>query len=94
MPLDTIAFDAAEYLDTAAAQAELIDDALASGDATYVAHALDVVARARGMVEVARDAGLSHEAFDRARGDGLALATVLKITRALGLRLTALPLAS
>lgn len=91
MPLETTAFDAAEFIDTPEAQAELIDDALASGNAAYVAKALGVVARARGMTSVAHDAGLSRESLYKALSEdgNPALATVLKVTRALGLRLTA-----
>ena len=59
--LEPTVFDPAEFIDTPEAQAELLDDALASGDAAYVAQALGVVARARGMTGVARDAGLSRE---------------------------------
>ena len=40
-------FDAAKYITDAESQAELISDALASGDRAYVAHALGIVARAR-----------------------------------------------
>jgi hypothetical protein len=48
----TEAFDAARYLTSPDAQAELLNDALASGNAAYVAHAFGVTARARGMTEV------------------------------------------
>jgi probable addiction module antidote protein len=40
-------FDAARYLSTAESQTELLNDALASGNAAYVAQALGVIARAR-----------------------------------------------
>ncbi len=58
-------FDAARYLNTEEAQAELLNDALASGDAEYVAQALGVIARARGMTAVARDPGVTREALYR-----------------------------
>ena len=91
MPLETTVFDPVEFLDTPEAQTELLDDALASGNAAYVAHALGVVARARGMADVAREAGLSRESLYKALSDNgnPALATVLKVTKALGIRLTA-----
>jgi DNA-binding phage protein len=44
----TEAFDAAPYLTSPEAQAELLSDALNSGEAVYVAHALGVIGRARG----------------------------------------------
>ena len=59
----TEAFDAARYLTTPEAQEELLSDAPASGSAAYVAQALGVIARARGMTEIAREAGLDHLSF-------------------------------
>ena len=53
-----VPFDAARYTAAPESQAELLNDALASGDAGYVAQALGVIARARGMSEVARETGL------------------------------------
>lgn len=92
MPLETTVFDPADHLKTAEAQAEVIGDALASGDAGYVAYALGVVARARGMAATARDAGLSRESLYKALSqDGNPeLATVLKVASALGLQLGAI----
>ncbi len=52
MSIETVPFDAARYLDTPASQAELLRDALETGDAAYIAVALDVVARARAMTDV------------------------------------------
>lgn len=46
--IKTRPYDAAEYLDTAADQADLLSDALDSGDARYIAYALGAVVRARG----------------------------------------------
>lgn len=91
MPLDTIPFDAAAYLDSPSAQAELLEDAFQSGEAAYIAAALGVIARARGMTEVARDAGITREALYRtlsADGDPK-LSTLLGVVRALGLQLRA-----
>jgi len=53
MALETEPFDAARYLASAGAQADLLSDAMASGDAAYVRHALGVIDRARGMAQVA-----------------------------------------
>ena len=55
-----------------------------------IASALGDIARARGMVRVAREAGVSREALYRALSDegNPTLGTILKVTRALGLRLT------
>ncbi len=84
-------FDASRYLTTPEAQAELLSDALASGSAAYVAQALGVIARARGMTEVAREAGVTREALYKSlseEGDPR-LTTLLGVMRALGVTLTA-----
>jgi probable addiction module antidote protein len=51
--IETEAFDAARYLITPESQTELLNDALASGRPSYVVQALGVIARARGMADVA-----------------------------------------
>lgn len=91
MAIETIPFDAAEFLDDAASQAELVTDAFESGDAGYIAHALGIVARARGMTQVAKDAGVTREALYRAlsqEGDPK-LSTLLGVLKALGISLHA-----
>lgn len=91
MMVKTEPFDAARYLTSAEAQEELLNDALTSGDAGYVSHALGVIARARGMTEVARGAGVTREALYKAlseNGDPR-LTTLLGVARALGVTLTA-----
>ncbi|WP_196813849.1 MULTISPECIES: addiction module antidote protein [unclassified Mesorhizobium] len=93
MTLRTTPFDAAEYLDDAESQAELLADAFETGDATYIAHALGIVARARGMTSIAKDAGVTREALYKAlseKGDPR-LSTLLGVTKALGLQLSAKP---
>jgi probable addiction module antidote protein len=90
MTLETLPFDAAKYLATAQSQAELIADALESGDAAYIAAALGVIARARGMAEVAREAGVTRASLYKAlseNGDPQ-LTTLLGVMKALGLKLT------
>jgi probable addiction module antidote protein len=84
-------FDAARYLDTEEAQAELLNDALASGSAAYVAQALGVIARARGMTLVARESGVTREALYRSLSeDGdPRLTTLLGVLAALGVTLHA-----
>lgn len=58
-------FDLAEYLDDTESIAAYMTEALESGDPAFVADALGVVARARGMTEVAREAGVSRESLYR-----------------------------
>ena len=87
----TESFDAARHLVSPQSQAELLNDALASGDAPYIAHALGVIARARGMTEVAREAGVTREALYKSLSeDGdPRLTTLMGVTRALGVTLSA-----
>ncbi|MGD9806444.1 MAG: addiction module antidote protein [Hyphomicrobiaceae bacterium] len=91
MPLETTPFDAAEYLGSPEAQVELLRDALETGEAGYIAHALGVIVRARGMTQVAREAGLSREALYKALSPtgNPTLSTLLGVIKALNIRLDA-----
>jgi probable addiction module antidote protein len=90
MTTRTTAFDAAQYLAEAEDHAALLADAFATGEPGYIAHALGIVARARGMSQVAREAGVSREALYKALSPGgdPKLSTLLGVARALGFRLT------
>ena len=93
MSTETKPFDAAKYLDTPESQAELVADALESGDATYLTHALGVVARAKGMSEIAKKTGITREGLYKAlsaEGDPR-LTTFLSVIKSLGLRLSVKP---
>ncbi|MGB8693042.1 MAG: addiction module antidote protein [Steroidobacteraceae bacterium] len=63
----------------------------APDDATGIARALGDIARARGMTQVARDAGLSRESLYKAlsKSGNPSFTTILKVARALGVRLHA-----
>jgi probable addiction module antidote protein len=91
MALKTLPFDAADAIDTPDAQAELLAEALASGDAKIVTAALGMIARSKGISQMARDTGISREAIYRATGpDGNpTLATLMAIVRSAGLKLSA-----
>jgi probable addiction module antidote protein len=86
----TTPFDPADYLDTPESQAELLADAAESGDARYIAVALGAIARARGMTQVSKDAGVTREALYRAlSADGdPRLSTLLGVVKALGLKIS------
>ena len=91
MATKTIEFDAAQHLSSLEYQAELLTDALDSGDAGYIANALGVIARARGMTEVARGAGVTREALYKTLStDGdPKLTTLLGVIKSLGFKLSA-----
>lgn len=93
MTLETIPFDATEYLDTTEVQAELLADALKTGDANYIKIAIATVAKARGIADVAKLAGVSRQALYKAltpEGDPK-LSTLLGIMRAFDVQLSASP---
>jgi probable addiction module antidote protein len=86
-------WDCAEYLKTKEDMAEYLDACMeeAGDDPAFIAKALGVIARARGMTQVARDSGLSRESLYRAlSGEGNPeFGTILKVIKALGLKLHA-----
>jgi len=83
-------FAPARYLTSPESQIELLFDALATGDASYVAPALCVIARARFTSETAREAGITREALHRSLSEDGAprLTTLLGVMRPLGVRPT------
>ena len=84
-------WDAAEHLKSDEEMAAYLEAALEDGDPALVAAALGDIARAKGMTEIAREAGLGRESLYKALSPGgnPELATILKVVRALGLRLHA-----
>ena len=87
----TLPFDAARYLTDDAAIAEYMTAVLETDDPDLLLLALGDVARAKGMAQVAKDAGLGRESLYKALAPGAKprFDTVLKVARALGVRLTA-----
>ena len=89
----TSRYDVAEHLRTPKEMAAYLEACFeeANGDAAFIAKALGDIARAKGMAQVARDAGLSRESLYKAlSGDrSPGFDTILKVTEALGLRLHA-----
>jgi probable addiction module antidote protein len=84
-----VPFDAAHYLTDEASIAAYLDAVLESADPDLLLLALGDVARARGMTDVARKAGLGRESLYKALTPGAQprLPTVMKVFHALGLRL-------
>lgn len=91
----TTAYDVSEHLRTPEEMAAYLDAWLeeAPEDAAGIARALGDIARAKGMSQVAKDAGLSRESLYRALSaeGNPSFATVLKVVKALGVRLYAQP---
>jgi probable addiction module antidote protein len=91
----TIAYDVSEQLRTPEEMAAYLDAWFveAPDDAAGIARALGDIARAKGMTQVARDAGLSRESLYKALGENgnPSFATILKVARALGVQLHAQP---
>jgi probable addiction module antidote protein len=91
----TTPYDVAEHLRTPEEMAAYLDAWLeeAPDDVSGIAKALGDIARAKGMTQVALDAGLSRESLYRAlSADGNpSFATVLKVARALGVKFHAQP---
>ena len=84
-------WDPAEHLETGEDMAAYLEAALEDGDPALVAAALGDIARAKGMSQIARATGLGRESLYKALSpDGNPeFSTILKVVRALGLRLHA-----
>lgn len=87
-------FDAAEYLDSEEAIAEYLSAALEEDNPALFLAALADVARARGMTQIAKDAGVGRESLYKALAPGAKprYDTVLKLARAVGVRFTVTPM--
>jgi probable addiction module antidote protein len=91
--LKTRKWDPVEHLDTPARVARYLDAALEDGDPAIVTAALGDTARAKGMSTIADATGLGRESLYKSlcREGNPELATVLRVVRALGLRLHVSP---
>jgi probable addiction module antidote protein len=91
----TSRYDVAEHLHTPEEMAAYLEACIeeANGDAAFIAKALGDIARAKGMAQVAKDAGLSRESLYKALSGDRAPSfdTILKVTQALGIKLHAQP---
>lgn len=91
----TTRYDVAEHLRTPAEMAAYLEACIeeANGDAAFIAKALGDIARAKGMTQVARDAGLSRESLYKALSGERSpeFGTILKVLGAVGLKLHAEP---
>lgn len=94
MTIKTKPFDAADYLDNDETIAEYLNLALEDSNPEMLLLAIGNIARARGMAQVAQDSGLGRESLYKALSDGAKprYDTVLKVMRALGVKLHAEPI--
>ena len=89
----THTWDAAEHLETAEDIAAYLEAALEEGDPKLIAAAMGDIARAKGIAQIASETGLGRESLYKALSPegNPEFATVLKVLRALGLKLHASP---
>lgn len=95
MALKTTKFDIADYLESEADVAEYLSEALALDDPAYFQHALGAVARAKGMATIARKTGLGRQSLYKALSESgnPEFSTVVKVLAAIGVRISATPMA-
>jgi len=93
MKTKTSPWDVAEHLRTPKEMAAYLEACIeeADGDAAFIAKALGDIARAQGMIQVAKDSGLSRESLYKALSGerSPSFDTILKVVTALGLKLSA-----
>jgi probable addiction module antidote protein len=83
-------YDPADALKSDEAVEVFLADAFETGDARYIAKALGVVARAKGMIKIARATGLAREQLYRSLSEdgNPTLATTLAVMKAIGFEMT------
>lgn len=89
MALQTKSFDIAEHLNTAEEIRMFLQEVAAEGDEADFIHALNTAARAMGMTEVAKKAGISRASLYKslAENGNPKFSTISKVTKALGCKL-------
>ncbi len=88
--MKTTVFDPAEWLTSDEGIAIFMQEAFKTGDPAYLAHALGVVARAKGMTQIAKKTGLSREQLYRSfsKDGNPSLKNTFAVMRALGVEWT------
>jgi probable addiction module antidote protein len=88
--IPTLPWNTEDHLETAEDIAAYLEAVFEDGDPELIAHALGAVARSKGMTEIAQRTGLGRQSLYKALSpEGRPeFATVLKVVRALGLKLT------
>jgi probable addiction module antidote protein len=91
MPLETTAWDPIDNLTTPEAERAYLEAAFEDGDPALIAAVIGDIARARGMTQIAREAGLTRDTMYKAfrREGNPTLETLTSVMKALGLKLAA-----
>ena len=91
MAINTTRFDASEYLDAPEDRVELLNEALETHDPRVIIHAIGVIARSRGMTELAKSTNLGRSTLYKAIADDAnpTIETLMKVLDGLGLDLQA-----
>ena len=86
----TYPFDMVDYLDSEENIQEYFRQVMEEGDPDEIVRALGYIAKARGMMQLAKDTGLARESLYRALSEGAKprFDTIMRVTKALGLKLT------
>jgi probable addiction module antidote protein len=94
MAVEITNFDPAAYLDDDEAIATYLSDAFETQDVAFISDAIGVVARAKGMKQIAQEAGVSRESLYRALSSAgnPELGTVLKVLASMNIKINAKPL--
>ena len=94
MAVEITDFDPAAYLDDDEAIAAYLSDAFETQDVAFISDAIGVVARAKGMKQIAQEAGVSRESLYRALSSAgnPELGTVLKVLASINIKINAKPL--
>ena len=94
MAVEITDFDPAAYLDDDEAIAAYLSDAFETQDVAFISDAIGVVARAKGMKQIAQEAGVSRESLYRALSSAgnPELATVLKVLASMNITINAKPM--
>ncbi len=91
---DLPVFEMTDYLDTEQAISEYLTIVIEENDPAELAHALGVIAKARGMTQIAKDAGITREALYKALRPNSSprFDTINRVCHALGVKLVAQPI--
>lgn len=92
MTIKLTTFDPAKYLETDEDIADFISEAFATGDYKHIVHCLGIVARAKGMTNIAKETGLTREQLYKSFSEdgNPTLKHTIAVMKALGVSLTAI----